>query len=295
MFSSANLATAESPNGRPRIMASDTPADFATLLKVIYIPGRVPLPPIKCSLIHGYAFRFLGRSKVPDFSTFSSLLRVSTNYEMLDIRAQLLENIRDAYPENFEGLDSSETLGENVFGEPKPHPNAVLNLFVQQNVTSALPVVYYMAVRGGLDSLMDVRLPSSATLSGQTLKSAMCGLMALREMELGGIHGIALALGDTTEPACCSSMDCPSQNSKGPLEVGTTGAHWPIFDRIMGSTVGGTRIFQVLSASEIAGDTESKLCRLCVEKVQVAHTWMRKEAWAALPEVFGLKARRLAN
>jgi len=39
IFSSANLTAAESPNGCPRIASSDTPADFATLLKAIYLPG----------------------------------------------------------------------------------------------------------------------------------------------------------------------------------------------------------------------------------------------------------------
>ena len=39
MFAQTNLATAESPNGCPRISSSDTATDFATLLKTIYIPG----------------------------------------------------------------------------------------------------------------------------------------------------------------------------------------------------------------------------------------------------------------
>ena len=39
MFSSANLATAESPNGCPRISSSDGPTEFAALLKAIYLPG----------------------------------------------------------------------------------------------------------------------------------------------------------------------------------------------------------------------------------------------------------------
>jgi hypothetical protein len=134
MFSPANLATAESPNRCPRIPSPDTPADFTTLLKAIYLPEWVPLPPIGYSLIHDYMFRFPERNKVPDFTTFSSLLRVSTDYEMPNIRAQLLESIYDAYPESFEGLGPSVTLGESVFVGPEPHPNAVLNLFVQQNV-----------------------------------------------------------------------------------------------------------------------------------------------------------------
>jgi len=39
MFSPANLTTAESPNGCPRIISSDPPTDFATLLKAVYLPG----------------------------------------------------------------------------------------------------------------------------------------------------------------------------------------------------------------------------------------------------------------
>ena len=38
MFSSANLTTVESPNGCPRIVSSDISTDFATLLKVVYLP-----------------------------------------------------------------------------------------------------------------------------------------------------------------------------------------------------------------------------------------------------------------
>ena len=38
MFSPANLTAVESPNGGPRIVSSDTPNDFVTLLKAVYLP-----------------------------------------------------------------------------------------------------------------------------------------------------------------------------------------------------------------------------------------------------------------
>ena len=44
MFAQTNLATAESPNGCPRILSSDPPKDFTTLLKMIYLPGSVAPP-----------------------------------------------------------------------------------------------------------------------------------------------------------------------------------------------------------------------------------------------------------
>jgi len=207
---------------------------------------------------------------------------------MPNLRARLLETIREAYPQSFDGLDPSKTLGENVFDGPKPHPNAVLNLFAQQKVTSALPMAYYMAARRGLDSLMDTRLPASATLSGQTLRSAMRGLMALREMELKETHRIIFT---ASSRIGCSSTGCPSpsRHSQGLLDAEIIRAHQRAFDRIMGSAVGGTRILQVLSVSEFAEDTESKFCQECVEKMQAAHGEVRRKAWAAFPEVFGLR------
>ena len=44
MFAQINLVAAESPNGCPRILSSDAPEDFTTLLKMIYLPGFV-VPP----------------------------------------------------------------------------------------------------------------------------------------------------------------------------------------------------------------------------------------------------------
>ena len=44
LFAKANLATAESPNGCPRIPSSDSATDFATLLKIVYLPVYATLP-----------------------------------------------------------------------------------------------------------------------------------------------------------------------------------------------------------------------------------------------------------
>ena len=208
---------------------------------------------------------------------------------MPSLRARLLKTVRDAYPETFEGLDPSKALGEDVFDGPKPHPNAVLNLFIQQTVTSALPMAHYMAARRGMDSLMDTRLSSSATLSGQTLRSAIRGLMALREMELKETNRIAITVKDPANGIGCSSPECPCWSARGVSDATIIGACQQVFDRITGSVVGGTRILQVLSPSEFTENSESRFCQVCMEKIQVAHAGVRRKAWAALPEVFGLK------
>jgi len=50
MFAPTSLVVAESPNGCPRILSSDTAKDFATLLKAAYLPEFVVLPPC-CQVI----------------------------------------------------------------------------------------------------------------------------------------------------------------------------------------------------------------------------------------------------
>ena len=207
---------------------------------------------------------------------------------MPNLRARLLKTVHDAYPETFDGLDPSRVLGENVFDGAKPHPNMVLNFLIQEKVTSALPMAYYMAVRRGPDSLMDTRLPSSATLSGKTLRSATRGLMALREMELKESYKIAFLIKNFTSNIGCDSQECISWKG-GISDAVVISACQDVFDRITGSAVGGTRILQVLPASEFAENMGCKFCQVCMEKIQVAHAEVRRKAWTALPEVFGLK------
>ena len=232
-------------------------------------------------------YRFPERNKVPDFATFSSLLKITTKYEMPTVRSQLLEVVRDAYPETFERFTPSKPLGESAFSGPTPHPNAVLNLFVQQKLTSALPMAYYIATRRGLDSLMGERLPRTATLSPKTLQSAIGGLMALREVEFNETH--RLIFGPKSSHSC-STPSCPSRTPSSP---GAMEAYRKVFDRIMGPSQLGMKVLQVPGFYEdCGGDIQcvgSGICKSCVERWESGHAELRKKAWAMLPGVFGLK------
>jgi hypothetical protein len=203
------------------------------------------------------------------------------------VRSQLLDTIRDAYPETFEGLTPSKPLGESVFSGPTPHPNTVLNLFVQQKITSALPMAYYMASRRGVNSLMGRHLPRSSTLSPGVLQSAIEGLMALRELELNETH--CLVFGPKVSNPC-STPNCPLRTPTGP---GALEAYRKIFDHIVGPSQLGTRVLQVPEFYEDRGGelqcVSPSICASCVEKWEFGHADLRKKAWAMLPAVFGLK------
>jgi len=204
---------------------------------------------------------------------------------MPTVRSQVLEAIRDAYPVTFEGLDPSKALGEDVFNRPTPHPNAVLNLFIQQKLTSALPMAYYMAVRRGSDSLMDARLPASARLAPEILRVSINGLFALREMELKETQRLVLEpKGPHNLPFNCSSCDTVGRS------VRVSEMNQKVIDQITDSCRSGTRLLQVLSLGEICGGDYRGFCETCVKEWEHWHTEVRRKAWAALPDMFGLRA-----
>jgi hypothetical protein len=232
--------------------------------------------------------RFPEKTKTPDFATFSSLLRITAKYEMPAVRSQLLDAIRDAYPETFEGLSPSKPLGESVFSRPTPHPNVVLDLFVQQKLISALPMAYYMAAKRGVSSLMGRHLPRSSTLSPQILQSAIEGFVALREVELNETHRLVF---EPKGPNPCSTLNCLSGTPTGPR---TLEAYRKVFDHIVGSSQFGTRVLQVPKFYEDCGGKRQYVCpgtcSSCVERWESGHADLRKKAWAMLPVVFGLKS-----
>jgi len=201
---------------------------------------------------------------------------------MTAARSRILDVVREAYPETFEGLAPAKPIGERVFSGPAPHPNEVLNLFVQQKLKSALPLAYYMAARRGLDSLMDRRLPASARLSPEVLHMAMKGLLALREVELKEAHRLILG---SRGSRSCSQSNCPSRHS-GP---GVSEADQKVVDRITDSACSGTKILEVLSLKEVCGGDCLGFCKGCVGGWEAGHADVRESAWDMLPIVFGLK------
>ena len=143
---------------------------------------------------------------MPDFSTFSSLIRITGKDEMPNGHLERASSTDRLLTQKKSSTSSSSRL------------------------MSALPVAYCMATRRGPNSPMDrTLLPWNATPPLKTLRSAITGLTALRELELN----------ETFEP-----------NPLPPVHIvclsGTTGpatldANRKVFDRIVGSSQSGTK------------------------------------------------------
>jgi len=206
---------------------------------------------------------------------------------MPTVRSQILEVVRDAYPETFEGLSPSRPLGERVFSGRTPHPNEVLNLFVQQGLASALPMAYYMATRRGPNSLIGSHLPRGATLSTELLQSTIRGLMTLRQAELNETHRLIFGP-KGSHP--CSTSNCPSRTPAGTAALE---AYQSVFDHVVDSSQLGTKVLEVPEFYEDHGgdlrSVEPGICSSCVERWESGHAELRKKTWATLPDAFGLR------
>lgn len=105
---------------------------------------------------------------------------MTTIYGFSDIRDQLIKDLNSAYPTRWEDFRTAKVLGEDVFGPPKPHPNAVLNLFEAQNVGFAIPFAAYRASIGGFSALMSDK--PGTVLPHRTLAITIHGMHAIRSL-----------------------------------------------------------------------------------------------------------------
>ena len=127
---------------------------------------------------------------------------MTTKYDFPDVPKQLLRSLEGAYPTTLKAYQAAEILGEDVFGLPKPHPNAVLNLFLEQKIGFAIPLAFYRAALGGLPSLLSNQ--PGATLPRLALAFAVHGMDTIRREVSQFAHSIVsnMALKQCHSEAC---------------------------------------------------------------------------------------------
>jgi len=216
--------------------------------------------------------RFPARHEVPKFSVFASLLRMTTKYGFTNVRDQLVKDLECAYPTKWETYQAAEVLGEDLFGSPKPHPNAVLNLFVAQNVRFAIPFAAYRASLGGFLALMSDK--SGTLLSRHTLASTIYGMERTRGLMAHAAHTIAY----TKKLPHCPDSACV-------LNVGTKHAERRIealtklHDLMIIERKGG-----VLDIPSLGNLT----CAKCAKETEAHHVTWRRACWELLPTAFSV-------
>ena len=151
--------------------------------------------------------RFPARRGVPEFALFAPLIRMATKYGFPDIREQLVDDIRDAYPTKWEDFEAAGVLGEDVFGSPKPHPNAVLKLLLEERIEFALPFAAFRAGLGGPSASALANDKPSNALPPIIIASITHGMGMMRRVAVLAAQRIAYTgdLGVCPERACILS------------------------------------------------------------------------------------------
>jgi hypothetical protein len=216
--------------------------------------------------------RFPARHKAPEFTVFASLLRMTTKYGFSDVREQLVEDLKGAYPTTWKAYRAAEVLGEDVFGSPKPHPNAVFNMFAEQNIKFALPFAAYRAALGGFPSLTSDE--SGTVLPRLTLASIIYGMEKIRDGLAQHAHSIIY----DGSPRVCLQKVCVLNVGISPIERRME-ALKKIFDVMINQSKG-----DVLSPL-VFGDL---VCANCAKLLECAHLrCCERNVWVSLPSLLG--------
>lgn len=216
--------------------------------------------------------RFPARHEVPEFNVFASLLRMTTKYDFPHVRDQIVKDLKGAYPTKWEDFTSAKVLGEDVFGPPKPHPNAVLNLFQAQKVKFAIPFAAYRASIGGFRTLMNDE-PGIA-LSRHAFAGTAQGMHALstsaskaaRMVVYGGFLWV------------CPDKECALNVGVDPVEKRMEAlekVYLAMIDKRENGLLGLPSLGHLL-------------CTKCAKIADASHATWGSFFWQNLPQVFGI-------
>ena len=209
----------------------------------------------------------------PPFREFSSLLRLSTKYQIRSIRDALLNNLRATYtPEpNVGGVTP---IHRGHFGDPQPHPNEILKLFHECRMDFALPFAFYEACAAGIKSLTNT--DPSVKLPPVVLSQAVRGFCTLKEWEWKLARSILILDRQSHASRRCRPLDIRSTDSGSPLQD-VLRAIYP------GSGIVGGGILHILDFHN--GDH----CTDCVRRWNAIKQQTKAELWNSLPEIFGME------
>lgn len=197
---------------------------------------------------------------------------MTTKYGFSDVREQLVDSIKSAYPTKWEGSGTAKVLGEDVFESPKPHPNAVFNLFTEQNVKFALPFAAYRVALSGSSSLTSDK--PGTILPRLALASIVYGMELVR----CGLAKLAHSVVYSMSLEECYSRACVMNTDENPPE-----RRREALDQIYNVMVkeGKGDVLSSLSLGNI-------VCMNCTKTPEQAYHLWCVMIWEELPRIFGV-------
>ena len=197
---------------------------------------------------------------------------MTTKYGLSNVRGQLVKDLEGAYPTKWEDFSSAKVLGEEVFGSPRPHPNAVLNLFEGQNLKFAIPFAAYRASVGGFVTLMSDK--PGTVLPRRTLANTIHGMHILRSMAAHAARMVAYR---------ADLWVCPDEGCALGINTSPIGPRIEMMGKIYEAMVDQRR-GGVLSPPRLG----HVLCVPCSERIAATHAEYSSACWERLAPVFNV-------
>ena len=197
---------------------------------------------------------------------------MTTKYGFSNVRGQLVEDLKIAYPTKWDDFTSAKVLGEDIFGSPKPHPNAVLKLLETQKVRFAIPFAAYRASIGGFGALMSDK--PGTVLPRRSLASTIQGMHGLSTLYSNAARMVAYggSLRVCSDKACALSVG--TKNKAGRAE-----ASEKVYLAMIDNREGGLLVPPAL---------KPLLCTECAKHVEESHATQSLLIWEKLPSLFHL-------
>ena len=197
---------------------------------------------------------------------------MTTKYGFSNVRDQLVKDLEGAYPTRWGGFINARVVGEDIFGSPKPHPNAVLNLFEAQNIKPAIPFATYRASIGGFLALISDQ--PGTVLSRHTLATAIHGMHLLQSMATHAAHMITYG----ADLWVCPDNTCVLGVDTSPIKPRME-AIGRIYKAMVDQRQGG--VLSPLSLGHL-------LCARCAHRVVAIYASYCKAYWERLASVFNV-------
>ena len=197
---------------------------------------------------------------------------MATKYGFSDVREQLIDSIKETYPTKWEDTGAGKVVGESIFGSPIPHPNAVLNVFLEQDVKFALPFAAYRAAVGGFSSLISDK--PGTVLSRLVLASTIRGMKAIQAQSALFAHLLVCNLSLRR----CRDNTCAVNVGSNPAQLRMGALNKIYYALVLGDK--GDVLFSRLP--------ENVICVSCAQTPEQAyHRWC-EVIWNELPRIFGV-------
>jgi hypothetical protein len=196
---------------------------------------------------------------------------MATKYSFSNIREQLVDGIKGAYLTKLEDLGTGMVLGKDIFGSPKLHPNAVLNLFTEQRVKFMLPFAAYHAALGGFSLLISDK--PGTVFPRLTLASTFYGMEVIRGRLAQLTHSVVCNM---NLEGCCD-MACAANAGVNPLVQRMEGLN-KIYDAMVKEHKANVLFTPTL---------KNIVCVNCAKTAEAAYQFWWEMTWEKLPHIFG--------